>query len=277
MSCASHAAVASVPRSIVSVNGALIPHEAISQETQNHPALSPVAAWTAAARALVLRELLLQRATTLGLAAAPQVDGQGRRETEEEALLRAVIEQDVRLPEADEATCRRYYQQNPDRFRSAEILEVSHILIAARPQDAAAYRAAALTAKDLLAAIKDGRAAFSDVARQHSACLSRLNGGSLGQVTQGDTVPEFEAALSKLAPAELCGAPAASRYGFHIIRLDRRIDGRTVPFDVVKARIADYLADRVRRHALAQYARVLAESADVQGVEMPAAAGPLLQ
>jgi peptidyl-prolyl cis-trans isomerase C len=273
MSCANHAAIARVPRSIVSVNGTLIPDDAISQEAQNHPATTPIGAWTAAARALVMRELLLQRAKALGLAAEPQVDSQGRRETNEEAQLRAVIDHDVRLPRADEVTSRRYYQRNKDRFRSVEILEASHILIAARPQDDAAYQAAAQRAIDLHAAITDGRAAFSVVARLHSECPSRLNGGSLGQVTEGDTVPEFEDALRTLAPGQLCSAPVASRYGFHIVRLDRRIECRTVPFDVVKGRIAAYLDDRVRQHALAQYARILIDGADVHGIEPPAAAG----
>jgi peptidyl-prolyl cis-trans isomerase C len=277
MSCSSHAAIAAAPGSIVSVNGSLILHEAISQEAQNHPALSPVAAWTAAARALVLRELLLQRAAALGVVAEPDIDAQGRRETEDEALLRAVIDHDVRLPEADEATCRRYYDRNPDRFRSAEIMEVSHILIAARPHEKTEYQIAAQTAGDLLTAITSGRAAFSDIARHHSQCPSRLNGGSLGQITVGDTVAEFEDALLKLAPGELCAMPVATRYGFHIIRLDRRIASSIVPFDVVSDQIAGYLVDRVRRHALAQYAQVLVARADVRGIDLPAAAGPLMQ
>ena len=274
MPCTCHSAIASVPRPLVLVNGTVIPHDLISQETQNHPAQTPVAAWTAAARALVVRELLLQRAKALCLEIEPQVDPRGRRETGEEALLRAVIDHEVQLPDADEATCQRYYEQNQARFRSAEILEASHILIAARRDDDAAYQTARQKAHDLHAAIQDRRSEFSSIARRHSECPSRLNGGSLGQITEGDTVPEFEDALGTLAPGQLCAAPVASRYGFHIIRLDRRIGSRMVPFEAVKDRIADYLQDRVRRHALAQYAQILLDGADVQGIEMQAATPP---
>ena len=42
---------------------------AIARETQNHPAAKPIDAWLAAARALVVRELLLQEARRLGIEA----------------------------------------------------------------------------------------------------------------------------------------------------------------------------------------------------------------
>lgn len=267
MSCASHAAAAHAIRPIVSVNGTLIAHDAISLETQNHPAASPIGAWTAAARALILRELLLQRAAVLGLTTAPHTDEQGRRETDEEALLRAVIDHDVAVPEADETTCRRYYEKNPERFQSAEILEVSHILVAARPAETAAYQAARGTAIGLLETIKSGRAEFAVLALQHSACPSRLQGGSLGQISAGDTVPEFESALVALEPGDLHADAVATRYGFHIVRLDRRIAGRRVPFAVMQEKIAAYLDDRVRQRALTQYARILFEGARIVGFE----------
>ena len=59
MSCSIKAQLAGA-RTKVSVNGIVIPHDLISREAQNHPAKSPVAAWTEAARALAVRELLLQ-------------------------------------------------------------------------------------------------------------------------------------------------------------------------------------------------------------------------
>ena len=44
----------------IRVNGAVIAREVIAREVQNHPAEKPILAWQAAARALVVRELLLQ-------------------------------------------------------------------------------------------------------------------------------------------------------------------------------------------------------------------------
>ena len=78
----------------VVVNGETISAAAIAAEAQNHPAPpgKPGAAWSAAARALAVHALLLQEARRLGLAPAPRALGAGRRETDDEALIRAVIE-----------------------------------------------------------------------------------------------------------------------------------------------------------------------------------------
>ncbi|MDE2005935.1 MAG: hypothetical protein KGI51_05155 [Rhodospirillales bacterium] len=59
----------------VSVNGVPIPEAAIAAEMQLHPAPSLDAAWTAAARALVIRELLLAEAARVGVEATRE-DGE---------------------------------------------------------------------------------------------------------------------------------------------------------------------------------------------------------
>lgn len=269
MSCASQIAMATVPRAVVVVNGTVIPHDMIAREMQHHAAATPVAGWTAAARALVVRELLLQRAHELGVAADPQLDAGGRRETDEEAQMRAVFERDVHVPDADEATCRRIYDRNPARFRSADILEPAHILIAADRRDPVAYEAATARAAEIQAALAAGVASFEDAAAQYSDCPSRGQGGRLGQITQGDTTPEFEAALFELTPGELCRAPVATRYGCHIIRLDRKIEGCVVPFEAVSGQIARQLAERAWRVAVVQYLARLAASAKVSGIGLP--------
>lgn len=101
----------------ISVNGTMIPRETIARETQNHPAERPFDAWLAAARALVVRELLLQEAARLGIDAEPLSDGQGRTETTTEATIRALLEREVKTPAADDDVCQRYYKQNRERFR----------------------------------------------------------------------------------------------------------------------------------------------------------------
>jgi peptidyl-prolyl cis-trans isomerase C len=116
----------------VSVNGVTIPRDAIAREAQHHPAPKPVAAWKSAAQALIIRELLLQRALAIGILPAPSCDSRGRRETEEEALIRGLIEQEVTTPEPDDETCRRYYRQNRRRFRSEGGTELPYEAVAGR-------------------------------------------------------------------------------------------------------------------------------------------------
>jgi len=270
MTCATHQPGFPKP-SIVSVNGVVVARAAIAREAQNHPADKPIVAWQAAARALVLRELLLQEARRLGVAAEPAADPQGRRETDEEALIRTLADREIAVPEADEASCRRYYEQNQRRFRSADIYEASHILFAARADDRAAFAQAERAAVAVLAELMEHPERFAPLARIHSACPSAEQGGNLGQITAGQTTPEFEQALRALAPGEITAMPVATRYGVHVIRLVRKHEGRPLPFEWAHERIAAYLTERTRRTATAQYIARLVSRADITGIALPGA------
>jgi peptidyl-prolyl cis-trans isomerase C len=257
--------------SSVSVNGVAISREEIARELQNHPAGKPSLAWQEAARALVIRELLLQEARRKGIAAEPLTDEKGRCETEEEALLRTLVATEIRVPEPDEETTRRYYQQNLHRFRSASIYEAAHILFSARQDDQAGYAIACDKAKRVLAEIRRNPERFGELAKLHSDCPSGAQGGNLGQITAGQTTPEFERALFALAPGQATEEPVPTRYGWHIIRLDRKVEGRQLPFELVAGRIADYLREQVMRRATAQYIARLVSRAQITGLQLAGA------
>ena len=261
----------------VSVNGKVISNAEISRETQHHEATDPDRAWSLAAQALAIRELLSQEVERLGIEAEPLDDGQGRRETPQEARMRALIEREVAVPCADEAACRRYYAANIRRFRSPDLFEAAHILVAAAPNDSDARDRARAVATALIADLVADAAGFAAAAAAHSACPSASQGGLLGQVSAGQTVPEFEAALRDIVPGEIHPRPVETRYGLHVVRLDRRVDGDVLPFDLVRDRIADYLDETVRRRAQQQYVSILAGRARLTGVELAAARGPLVQ
>jgi peptidyl-prolyl cis-trans isomerase C len=272
VSCSVQSALAGAPRIAVSVNGVTIAHDAISREAQHHPAPTPLGAWKAAARALVVRELLLQEAGRQDLTPVPETDAEGRREAEDEALIRALIEREVSVPEPDADACRRYYDRNRRRFRSADLYEAAHILIAARRDQPEAYAAARARAEALLALLAREPGRFAELAEQHSDCPSARTGGNLGQLTAGSTTSEFEEALRALSPGETTPAPVETRYGFHVVRLDRHVPGRDLPFEAVQSRIADYLAERSQRVGLAQYVARLAAQSDVRGIDLPSPA-----
>ncbi len=263
------AAFRAAQRGRVAVNGVVIAPSDIARETQAHPGGSPLEAWQAAARALALRELLLQEARAQAITAEPLVDAEGRRETEDEALMRTLVAQQVVTPAPDAASCRRYYDANVVKFRSSDIFEAAHILLVARPEAADPLDDARVAAARLLAMLADAPDTFADLAKRHSACPSAQSGGNLGQITTGDTTPAFEAALMALTPGETTRQAVETPYGLHIIRLDRKIDGAILPFEVVHTRIADYLAARSERQAIAQYLARLVATADVEGVAFP--------
>ena len=269
--CSVHAQIPAGKPAAVSVNGVTIARDAIVREMQHHAAPKPIAAWQQAARALVIRELLLQRARHLGVTPEPISDAEGRRETDDEAIMRGLVEREVTVPEPDEETCRRFYANNQSRFRSHDIYEAAHILFAALPADREAYEQGRTEAAAVLAELRARPERFAELAKAHSNCPSAEQGGNLGQITVGQTTPEFEQALFALAPGQLCETPVATRYGFHVIRLERKHAGRTLPYEQVAERIAEYLRESVRRRADAQYIARLASAARIEGIELAGA------
>jgi peptidyl-prolyl cis-trans isomerase C len=255
----------------VRVNGIAITRDQIVREVQHHPARTPADAWRAAAQALVVRELLLQEASRLSIDAIPRLDANGRRETADEARIRTLIDQEVKTPEPDEVTAQRYYEQNRRKFRSPDLYECAHILFAASARDRKAYGAARANAATVIVELGKAPERFAELARTLSACPSAKSGGHLGQVTANDLTPEFARALEALAPGAITEEPIAARYGFHIIRLDRKIAGRELAFAAVAARITTYLKASVERRAAAQYLARLASRAAIEGISLPAA------
>jgi peptidyl-prolyl cis-trans isomerase C len=251
----------------VFVNGVEIAESAIALEAQNHSAASGPEARAAAARALVIRELLLQRARALGLTPAPQCDAQGREETAEEALVRAVLEREAPAQEPTDAECRRVYAAAPERFMAPELYAASHILFAPEASGAGPWVAAHQSAVRAIEAISHG-GDFAELARALSACPTAGQGGSLGQLRRGDLSPEIERALLGLRGGEVKSTPVRTRHGWHVVRLDRHAPAHLLPFETVAPMIRETLRGRAWAAASAQYVAALAAEADIEGLAL---------
>lgn len=255
----------------VRVNGVEIPPEAIAEEIQHHPAPDAETAWIEAARALAVRELLLQEARRMGLAAEPATDEAGRTEIEEDAVIRALLEEKVLPAEPGESECRRYYEANMDRFRTPDLFEAAHILIEPDGADDRAWAVAFERARAIVREIGDDAGAFAAAARANSGCASAQQDGSLGQIRRGELVSEVQAGLEALASGTTGREPIRSRFGWHILRLHRRIPGQTMPFDMVRDRIADMLEARSWSVEAARYVAGLAARNRIEGVRIEGA------
>jgi peptidyl-prolyl cis-trans isomerase C len=62
-----------------------------------------------------------------------------------------------------------------------------------------------------------------------------------------------------------------------VLQLDRRIEGKTLPFETVQAKIAAYLEERVWRQAVRQYIELLVGNARIIGLDLRGASSPLVQ
>ncbi|WP_425101388.1 peptidylprolyl isomerase [Tropicibacter sp. S64] len=253
----------------VVVNGETIPSAAIAAEAQNHsaPKDKPGIAWRKAAQALAIRTLLLQEAKRRGLTPDPLELAPGRFETDEEALIRALLDEALVIEPVGEEAVRGEWEKDPARYRSAPLWDVSHILCACDPRDEAECAAAEARAVALLARL-DGDAGGFALAARESDCGSKASGGHLGQIGPGDTVPEFEAALRRLPEGGMSPAPVLSRHGWHIIRLNAVAPGQVLEFETVRPKIAQALEKAAWARASRAFVESLGKGAQISGASL---------
>ena len=251
------------------VNGVNITEADILKEMQYHPADDQRNAMITAAESLIINELFKQRCFELGLIESGE-------SIIEDALCQRLIEKEVDIPRTNNDECERYYLANQERFKTSPLLEVDHILIAADKEDLDQRAEAKEIAENLLSQIKKSPNSFSDMAKAHSMCPSKELGGSLGQISKGQTVAEFEKVLF-LSDEGLVPSVIESRYGFHIAKIHRKVDGQQLPIEHVEDKIKLYLDEKVRRKAISQYIQLLIADANIIGFEFDVTNSPLVQ
>ncbi len=170
-----------------------------------------------------------------------------------------------------------YYNQHRDQYRVAEQVKVSHILIKTPLPgqdgkiDEKGVADAQHRAEDLLKQLKSG-ANFEDLARKNSEDPgSAKQGGSLGWIGKGRTVPEFEKAAFSLPKGQISDLVKSS-YGFHIIRVDDKQDAHMKTLDEVKAEIEPILKQQKAQQLAQKQAEDLLQAAKAQGLDAAAAA-----
>ncbi|MDX2049631.1 MAG: peptidylprolyl isomerase [Rickettsiaceae bacterium] len=106
----------------------------------------------------------------------------------------------------------------------------SHILVATEQE-----------AKDIKAKISKG-AKFEDLAKEYSKDeSSKVNGGSIGYIPQGGTVPEYENKLVNMKKDQISD-PVKTAFGWHIIRFDGSRPVKVPEFNDVRQNIQEKLA-----------------------------------
>ena len=69
----------------------------------------------------------------------------------------------------------------------------------------------------------EGGADFAEVARQHSQCPSKEQGGALGEFSPGQMVPEFDTVVFNEEVGKVHG-PIQTQFGFHLVEITSRTD-----------------------------------------------------
>jgi peptidyl-prolyl cis-trans isomerase D len=160
----------------------------------------------------------------------------------------------VKVSDAEVRDYFRAHEKEFDEQPGTAVVSVVSLPRVIAPQDTAAVR-------DRLLAIRQeilGGAKFEDVARRESAdTISGADGGSIGRVTKGQVVAEFDSAMARLRPGEI-SQPVLTRFGYHLIRVDER-KGDTTAARHILLRMEQSDSNAVR---LTSRADLLARAAD---------------
>jgi peptidyl-prolyl cis-trans isomerase D len=170
-----------------------------------------------------------------------------------------------------------YYDQHRDDYRVPEQVNVSHILIktplpgADGKVDSKGVEDARKKAEDVLKQLKAG-GNFGELAKKYSEDPgSGKNGGSLGWIGKGRTVPEFEQTAFSLAKGATSGLVQSS-YGFHIIRLDDKQSAHVKTLDEVKDQIEGTIRQQKAAQVTTNQVNALLADARNEGLDKAAAA-----
>ncbi len=152
-------------------------------------------------------------------------------------LVNTKIAPDIKVSDEE---IKKFYDQNPDKFRQGEQVRASHILIGVDSTAAPEVKKAAREKAEKLHKELVNGADFAKLARENSTCPSAKQGGDLGYFGKGRMVPPFEQAAFALQPGGLSDVVETS-FGYHIIKLVDRKKAETIPLSAARARIESYL------------------------------------
>ena len=175
-------------------------------------------------------------------------------------------------PQVSDAEVQAYYNAHQDQYQVKEQVKVRHILIAVPSgADSKTDAAAKAKAEDLLKQIKSG-GNFADLASKNSDDPgSKVQGGELGWLDRGKTVPEFDKAAFTLSPGQTSDL-IKTQFGYHILQVEEKKTAHLRPLAEVKGEILPVLEQQKSGAAMQTFASQLAADAKKNGLDKAAAA-----
>jgi peptidyl-prolyl cis-trans isomerase D len=166
----------------------------------------------------------------------------------------------------------QYYQGHQKDYQVPDEVKVRHILIKVPAgADAKTDAAAKQKAEDLLKQIKGG-ADFAALAKANSDDPgSKEQGGELGMIQRGVTVPAFEKAAFDLQPGKTSDV-IKTQFGYHILQVEEKQTAHLKPLEEVKAQIVATLTRQQEAEQQAAFAQQLATEAGTSGLAKTAEA-----
>jgi len=193
---------------------------------------------------------------------------QFEKQVREQAIVKAVIDREIKGKQnITSEQVKKFYTDNPDKFKEPEMFKVSHILLATKdqagrelPNDIKAEKRQKL--EQILAQARDGKN-WETLVKDNSEDGPTKEKGGEYTFARGQMPLEFEAAAISLQPGQVSDV-VSTRYGFHIIKLLERIPSKTIDLAQVEDRIRDALLQEAVQKELPTFVDQLKKEAAVE-------------
>jgi peptidyl-prolyl cis-trans isomerase C len=232
---------------------------------------------------LVLQHLLLQEAAKVGIAVTDEVvnqryeafkaqrpdvpEEQVKPFIKNELMIQQMIEQEIvsKITVSDEEM-QQYYEEKKAQFKEPEQIQASHILVQVAPDASQEDKDAAKAKIDaILVQLNEGKD-FGELAKEHSDCPSKEQGGDLGFFARGMMVKSFEDVAFGLDEGGISDI-VETQFGYHIIKLTGKKAERDVPFDEVKDQLKQGLFQQKRNTEITSWIDTMKEQAQIEMIE----------
>lgn len=216
---------------------------------------------------LDLRRALAIEAEKQGLDTHPEVANAVRIAYENTLikLMRDKLTEELVMPDFT-PLAREQYQADRKKFVAPEQVQAGHILLTFTDEAEKAEQLALL--ESLRAEIAAGKTGFADAAKAHSADKgSAENGGNLGTFGRGQMVKPFEDAVFALTKEGELSPVVETRFGLHLIRLDKKLPERQLSFDDVKEQLIAQIRNNYMQTSIAESERAIIDKY-TSGIDM---------
>lgn len=128
-----------------------------------------------------------------------------------------------------------YYNSNKEKFTEQPRISAKHILVESKE-----------LCDKIKSEIDSNEITFEEAAAKYSTCPSKEQGGSLGTFGRGMMVPEFEVAAFAL-DLNVVSESVKTQFGYHLIKVEDKIESRELPFEEVKDKIVSNLMQELQQ------------------------------
>jgi len=173
------------------------------------------------------------------------------------AIQPAAYVKQVTVPDSD---IDQYYDEHPSEFHTEKTVQARHILIRVAPNAPPVVVAAAKKKIEAILKKARGGANFAQLAKKYSEGPSAKQGGELGPFTRDGMVKPFADKAFSMKPGQISD-PVRTRFGWHIIKVEKVNKATTQPLDQVKDKIRAKLAQQRAKDMAADVAEKVYDTA----------------